>query len=61
MSDKVKPVCGVCGSDDITLDGFATWNTEKQEWVLSQTYEDNFWCNKCDDGLRGKEVIEVSV
>jgi len=42
-----KVVCGVCGSDDVRLDAWASWNPDRQEWVLAETF-DHAHCNACE-------------
>lgn len=40
------PVCTVCGSSDVTMDGLLSWNTTTQEWEVCGTF-DNTDCNNC--------------
>lgn len=46
MHKAEKPVCTVCGSDDIRRDAYAEWSVEKQEWILVTVF-DNTDCEKC--------------
>lgn len=46
--NKVRKVCKYCGSTDVLKDAWAEWDEEKQEWVLSDVYDDDF-CVVCDD------------
>jgi len=49
MTDKhFKPVCDHCGSDDITRDAVARWDVDTGEWVMTDTYDDEF-CGACED------------
>ncbi len=49
MSRTIEIRCTSCGSTEVAKDAAAEWDTEKQDWVLSSTY-DHAWCNseKCD-------------
>lgn len=42
-----KPVCENCGSDDVSLEGTASWDNVAQDWVLGSTHDQGF-CNTCD-------------
>ena len=52
---KVKYVCNHCGSDDIVYDAWAQWDVEKQEFVLSHTF-DYIVCNHCGKECRPTEI-----
>lgn len=54
---KRKVVCSTCGSDDIQLDAYARWDFDKQEWYLSDTYEDAYCGNCCETA--NIEYVEV--
>ena len=41
-----KPVCDICGSDDLVKDAAAVWDREAQDWSLSSTY-DSTTCQTC--------------
>lgn len=41
-----EPYCPDCGSTEITIDASATWDNEKQDWVLAGT-QDNATCENC--------------
>ena len=43
---KYNYVCDECGSTNILRDAWAEWNVEKQDWVLSE-YFDNTECGDC--------------
>lgn len=45
--NKVRKVCKHCGSSDVRKDAWAEWDEDKQEWVLSDVY-DNEFCVVCD-------------
>jgi hypothetical protein len=48
-------VCNVCGSDDVSRDAWAAWDTRKQEWVLRCAFDDAF-CHRCECEVRLLEV-----
>jgi hypothetical protein len=52
---RVTYLCERCGSDLVTLDAWAEWNVEQQEWVLGATYDHTF-CHKCDGETHLVEV-----
>jgi len=41
---KEKIVCKECGSEEVRRDAFASWDVDKQEWVLHAIY-DHFVCD----------------
>lgn len=43
----ITKVCKYCGSEDVTLDAWAVWSREDQEWELEDTY-DHSHCGECD-------------
>jgi hypothetical protein len=45
---KQKPVCGNCGSSDVLADAYASWNSETQDWELSNTFDKGAHCESCD-------------
>lgn len=47
MSDKRKPVCAECGSDNVWVDATASWDIGQQRWVLENTFQQEY-CEKCD-------------
>lgn len=44
----MKPVCAECGSDDVQVDGHATFDQDTGEWVLQGTRDDTYACNSDD-------------
>lgn len=46
-SKRVTYLCENCGSDLVTLDAWAEWNVDQQQWVLGATYDHTF-CHKCE-------------
>lgn len=45
--EPLKPVCDVCGSDDLVRDAAACWDVDAQAWVLLSTY-DSTTCQACE-------------
>ena len=41
-----KPTCQDCGSDDISFDAACRWDVEKQDYVLTSTF-DSGGCSNC--------------
>jgi hypothetical protein len=37
--NRVTYLCERCGSDLVTLDAWAEWNVEQQQWVFGATYD----------------------
>lgn len=48
-------VCNVCGSDDVSRDAWADWDTLDQQWVLRAAF-DHAHCHRCDGETRLVEV-----
>lgn len=44
---KRKMLCSECGSTEVCLDAFASWDIPTQQWVLHNTYDDAF-CQSCE-------------
>jgi hypothetical protein len=44
---KVQKVCKTCGSDNVVIDAWASWDVDSQEWVLENVFDQDF-CNDCD-------------
>lgn len=44
---KLIMLCRYCESADVVRDAWASWDVEKQEWVL-ETYFDDAYCNNCE-------------
>ena len=54
---KQKPVCRVCGSDEITIDGPCQWDVESQQWELTgDVYHKSEYCAECDGETRAEWV-----
>lgn len=41
-----KPVCPECGSDNVLLDAWASWNHDKQAFEVAATFENGI-CEDC--------------
>ena len=46
-SKRYAMVCSRCGSDDVSRDAWADWDSAKQQWVLRCAF-DHAHCHKCD-------------
>lgn len=55
---KVRQVCSTCGSEDVVCDAYASWDFEKQKWVLHQTYDKGAHCENCEGECR---IVEKEV
>lgn len=51
MTKKLKKICDECGSTDVRIDAWASWNEDTQEWELAETYENPF-CMDCEGPCR---------
>lgn len=45
MNVTMKPVCDACGSDNIQVDGHATFDEDLGDWVLQGIRDDTHVCN----------------
>jgi hypothetical protein len=54
---RIAIVCGTCGSDDVSRDAWANWDTREQEWVLGTVFDCGH-CHCCDCESR---LIEVQL
>jgi hypothetical protein len=52
---RVSYVCRWCGSSSVYTDAWASWDVEKQDWVLDHTSTTEF-CNDCYEETRLLEV-----
>lgn len=46
LRQLVNMVCDTCGSEDVFVDAWASWNTEAQRWELENTFDAGY-CNDC--------------
>ena len=53
MSIKKKyPVCGRCGSPNISADAAARWDHEKQDWTITNVFDKGHSCDDCGGECR---------
>lgn len=55
---KARPLCPLCGSDDIVVEATARWHFDNQDWVVSDTYDNDFYCCSCDSEFKQANWIE---
>jgi hypothetical protein len=47
LKKKVIYVCSTCGSEEVLLDAWASWNKDAQRWELANTF-DAAYCAECE-------------
>ena len=52
---RIAIVCATCGSDEVSRDAWANWDTRSQQWELGNVF-DYAHCHKCDGETRLVEV-----
>jgi hypothetical protein len=52
---RVTFLCETCSSNLVTLDAWAEWNVEEQDWVLGAAFDYTF-CHKCEAETHMVEV-----
>lgn len=58
MTEKrVSYVCRWCGSSAVVTDAWASWDVEKQDWILDHTSTTEF----CNDCYAETSLIEVEL
>ena len=57
---KFLKKCGTCGSEDISVEAFAVWDFENQEWVLEDIY-DTYYCHRCADTYHFNTLKEENI
>ena len=55
---KIAMYCSTCGSKDVLVDAYASWNEDKQEWEVYSTFDKGSYCNKCEGECR---IVEVEI
>ena len=45
---KVVMVCNTCGSEEVLVDAWASWDIDNQRWELFNTFESTAFCAECD-------------
>ena len=53
---KIKKVCSTCGSEQVLIDAWSSWNFEKQEFELVQEFG-NGYCEQCDEECKIDDII----
>jgi hypothetical protein len=43
---RIAIVCGTCGSDEVSRDAWANWDTRSQDWMLGAVF-DYGHCHRC--------------
>ena len=46
-NENETPVCGSCGSDEVTIASSCEWNSKLQQWVASDPDYNGAHCPKC--------------
>jgi hypothetical protein len=54
-SKRYAMICGTCGSDEVSRDAWADWDTRTQQWVLGAVF-DYGHCHKCGGETSIQEV-----
>lgn len=45
---QYKVVCSACGSENVVIDAWASWDAPNQRWRLAEHFEFNCYCRNCD-------------
>lgn len=56
----INIICGTCGSDNVSRDAWANWDTRAQEWVLGAVF-DYGHCHDCDNESRLRAVETAAI
>ena len=54
-AQKIRIVCGTCGSEDVSHDAWGDWDVATQRWKLRVVF-DYAHCHACDGETRLEEV-----
>jgi hypothetical protein len=57
MSQKIRVVCSVCGSLNVTRDALARWSEPEQKWEVSGELDNT----DCDDCGEERDLVDVSL
>lgn len=57
IDKQLKMACRHCRSENVLLDACASWDFEKQEWVLDNTFDEGY-CPDCEERA---EIEEISM
>lgn len=52
----LRPVCGRCGSVEVSVDGACRWDDDASAWSLQSTFDDDGHCDGCEGECRIKWV-----
>jgi len=47
LNKKAVPSCSKCGSSNVRVEAFATWNERLQNWRVAEIIESNQVCADC--------------
>ena len=53
----IAKCCAACGSQEVCLDAYASWNTRTQRWELANVYDRGF-CRQCEDDA---EIVDLTL
>lgn len=57
MPEPQELVCAVCGSDQVSVEARAIWNSDKQRfWIRQTPHAERGHCNKCESNVALKFV-----
>ena len=56
----IRIVCRDCGSEDVARDAWASWDVERQEWVLGAVLDDGH-CHRCEAPAKLVEQLVLAV
>lgn len=51
----IRIVCRDCGSDDVARDAWASWDEDRQEWILQAVFDAGF-CHRCEEEAKLVEL-----
>jgi len=54
---KLQMCCSECGSKDVLVDAWASWDEVNQEWELSSTFDQAF----CEDYNSETSIDEIEI
>lgn len=56
---KVKVVCSLCGSENVSADAATRWSVAHQEWEVTNVFDKGHLCDDCggECGIREVEIV----
>ena len=54
---KVEYFCPECGGTNVRSQNWSMWDTETQQWEITDPCED--WCDDCDEEIKGLGQREI--